>query len=112
MIAWTVALPRSRTPRMTPTTIAGGAIATSANAVIRLVAEFSTPAAARTMTTRTSRMPITVSAAVARGVTSPARRARISVAAASAVISASCQGPPGATPMTKNRTNTHASSRP
>ena len=29
MIAWTVALPRSRSPRTTPTTIAGGAIATS-----------------------------------------------------------------------------------
>jgi hypothetical protein len=53
-----------------------------------------------------------VNAAVTRGVTSPARSAKISVAAASAVINASCHGPPGATPITKKSTNTQSSSRP
>ena len=111
-IAWTVAPPCSRSPRTTPTTIAGGATATSANAAIRPAAAFDTPAAARIATSATRTAPITVKTAVTRGETSPARRARISVAAASAVISAVCHGPAAATPMAMNSTNRQISSSP
>jgi hypothetical protein len=82
------------------------------NAVTREAPAFDTPATARPATTTTKALPIIVKTAVTRGVTSPARSARTSVAAASAVISASCHGPPAATPITTNSTNRQIRSRP